>query len=416
MSGNVSRPNGPISALRRLARAAADERGAILLLVAGGMVFLLAMTGLALDSGRAYVYRARLSRAVDAAALTGARTIRLGRTVAEQQATAVAKANGIADGVNRVDLEVDFGSTANGEKTVSLTARRPVRTFFMQLVGKRELQVASTATAVAPPLDIVLVIDQSGSLEINGAWDELQAASKDFVGFFEDDFDQMGLVSFSTRAADRFQLGHGFRTEIRQDINNMRSAGWTNTADGLNRAFTQITGPAIRDRAAKVVVFFTDGRPTAFRGLIGGEDRILAAKATKRNHIAAYFDDPDSVPLDSYPSRDGCVEVVKCEEWTEGGKPPHGPVARQIARDMGLAAASRIRETGVFVYAIGLGNPEATSELARPDQLYLRQLANEDGLVDPGQPKGRFYFAPTAADLQAVFRAVAADLAVRLSR
>ena len=46
---------------------------------------------------------------------------------------------------------------------------------------------------------------------------------------------------------------------------------------------------------------------------------------------------------------------------------------------------------------------------------YLATLANEHGSVDSSQPSGRTYFAPTAEDLRAVFRQVAADLVIRLS-
>ncbi len=95
MCGQVSRRSGPRNALRRALRAVVDDRGAVLLLVAGSLGFVLAMAGLALDSGRAYLYRSRLSRAVDAGVLAGARAIRLGDEAAVREALAVARANGV---------------------------------------------------------------------------------------------------------------------------------------------------------------------------------------------------------------------------------------------------------------------------------------------------------------------------------
>ena len=71
---------------------------------------------------------------------------------------------------------------------------------------------------------------------------------------------------------------------------------------------------------------------------------------------------------------------------------------------------------GEDVYTIGLGNPLAASELARPDMAYLASLANEHGKVNSEQPSGKTYFAPSAEDLASVFRQVAADLIIRLSR
>jgi len=298
-----------------------------------------------------------------------------------------------------------------------MSAAHPMSTSLMRLFGREWVNVRSTATAVVPPLDLVLVIDQSGSLGTADAWDDLQDAARLFVDYFSDDLDQMALVSFDTRGDTRFPLQAPFRTDVKNRVDVMRSVGWTNTAEGLQLAHTQITGAAVRDRAVKVVVFFTDGRPTAFRGTIGGQERILAVAAGSENVVRGYWDDPDAIPMDRWlnPADDACRNVVYCEEWVEAGHPPHGVVGRKIARDMGLAAADRIRSEGAYVYTIGLGNPLA-SELERPDLDYLSALANENGRVNSRQPAGRMYYAPSAEELRAVFRQVASDLVIRLSR
>lgn len=51
------------------------QRGSVLVLVTIGMVVLLGMAGLALDMGHAYLMKARLQNALDAAALSGAKTL-----------------------------------------------------------------------------------------------------------------------------------------------------------------------------------------------------------------------------------------------------------------------------------------------------------------------------------------------------
>jgi Flp pilus assembly protein TadG len=412
----------PVSTIRRgLGRLAAllrGESGAVMVIVAGGMVILLGMAGLALDSGRAFIARSELSRAVDAGVLAGARALRTGEGAARRQALAVARANGVSDDDSLTRIAVSFGVTPEGDNTVTLAASRPMRTSLMRLLGRRWVDVGSTATAVVPPVDLVFVVDQSGSLGSAGAWDDLQDAARRFVDYFSDDLDQLSLVSFGTRGDTRLPLQAPFRTAAKNRIDGMRSVGWTNTAEGLQLAYDQITGESARERAVKVVVFFTDGRPTAFRGTIGGERRILAVAATAPNVVRGYWDNPDRIPMDRWlrPAEDACRDVVNCKEWTEAGHPPHGVVGRRIARDMALAAADRIRSEGAYVYTIGLGNPLASSELARPDMEYLATLANEHGKVNSGQPSGRTYFAPTAEDLGAVFRQVAADLVIRLSR
>jgi hypothetical protein len=314
---------------------------------------------------------------------------------------------------------VTFGQTPEGDNTVTVAGSRPMSTSLMRLLGRRWVYVGVAATAVVPPVDLVFVIDQSGSLETAGAWDDLQDAARLFVDYFSDDLDQLSLVSFGTRGATRLPLQTPFRTAVKNQVDGMRSVGWTNTAEGLQLAYRQITSEAARERAVKVVVFFTDGRPTAFRGTIGGRERILAvaAAAEERNVVRGYWDNPDAIPMDrwQWPADDACRNVVNCEDWTEAGHPPHGVLGRTIARKMGLEAAEAIRSEGAYVYTIGLGNPLA-AELEKPDLEYLSILANENGRVSSKQPSGRMYYAPSAEELRAVFRRVADDLIIRLSR
>lgn len=404
---------------RRLSELLHGEAGSVVMIVAGGMVVLLGVAGLALDAGRAFIVRSELSRAVDAGVLAGARTLRTGESVARGQALAVARANGVSADDARTSVSVSFGRTPEGDNTVTVKAARPMRTSLMRLLGRQTVDVGVSATAVVPPMDLVFVIDQSGSLGTAGAWDDLQDAARLFVDYFSDDLDQLALVSFGTRGATRLSLQSPFRTTAKNRVDGMRSVGWTNTAEGLRLAYQQVTGSAVRERSVKVVVFFTDGRPTAFRGTVGGKERILAVAAAAEdwNKVRGYWDDPDAIPMDRWlwPAEDACKNVVNCEEWVEAGHPPHGVVGRKIARDMGLAEANRIRSTGAYVYTIGLGNPLA-SELERPDLDYLSTLANENGRVNSGQPAGRMYYAPSADELRAVFQQVAADLVIRLSR
>ncbi len=411
----------PVSALlkqwRRVARRLRSERGSVMVMVTGGLVILLGIAGLTLDSGRAYLMKSQMSRAVDAGVLAGARAFRAGESTARSQALAVARANGVEAGIGATSVQVGFGVNEVGESTVTVTAHRLMPTTLMRLLGTDVVDIGSTATAAVPPVDLVLVLDQSGSLGMFGAWDDLQRAARSFVTYFSDSMDQFGLVSFHTRAAVRFPLRSHFRLETQRIIQEMRSLGWTNTAEGLELAHRQITSERARDRAVKVVVFFTDGRPTAFRGIIGGQERILAVAATSENVVRGYFDNPDQISMDRWdrPAADACRNVVNCKEWTEGGHPPHGRRGREIARQLGLEVANRLRADGVYVYAIALGNPLASSELARPDLDYLSRLANEHGSVNPDQPRGRMYYAPTPEDLDAVFRRVATDLVIRLS-
>lgn len=381
-----------------------NDRGAVLALVAVSMVVLLGIGGLALDSARGYLTKARLARAVDAAVLAGARSLRLGEDVARQRAIDIA----VLNGANGDDLDVIFGVNAEGEQTVRVDAHLVMPTRLMRVLGVETMEVNSAAVAAVPPVDLVLVLDQSGSLKTADAFDDLQDAARLFVDYFDDGFDQMGLVSFNLRANERFSMAGAFSATIKYEIDQMTAFSYTNVGEGLRLAQEQITGPAVRQRSAKVVVFFTDGRPTAFRGDLNGQDRILAIPQTGSN-IAGYWDNPDQLPSNSSTSNDGCSGWSSCFGWTE-------PVARAHARQLGLDRASEMRNAGIFVYSIGLGNPLLSDPLWQPDMDYLRQIANEDGISDASQPRGKSYFAPSANELRSVFEQVANDLLVRLSQ
>lgn len=386
-----------------------DERGAVIAVVAICLTVLLGICGLALDAGRGYLARAELARAVDAGALAGARALRQGQPAARQRALDMAALNGLVDGSNGVDLTVSFGTNEFGERTIGVEARRHFRTLLMGVLGIDSMTVASAARAAIPPVDLILVLDQSGSLERNDAWDDLQDAAKDFVEFFDDDIDQMALVSFQLRGTNRFSLAGGFSNPVRNRIDAMQSDGDTNAGEGLRLAHVQLISPAARDRSAKVVVFFTDGRNTAFRGNIAGEDRMMAVFTTQAGHVRGYFNRPDDLPSDHAATPNGCNRAPVCLGWSEDQ-------VRDEAREIGLVRADQLRSEGFYIYSIGLGDPDADDELEVPDLDYLREIANEDGAADGGQPEGKAYFAPSGAELRAVFNQVAQDLLVRLAQ
>lgn len=397
------------------------KRGAVLVFVALGSFVLLGMAGLALDGGMAYITRAKLARAVDAASLAAARNLRAGQINARNEAFAVAAANGVIVG-GTTTLTLTFGTNAQLQQTVSMRAQRTIPLLFSRALGHSQMTIAAVAEATVPPIDMVLVVDRSGSLATQNAWDDLQLAATRFVALFDDTIDQMGLVSFQIRAQDEVTLRHPFKAVVSASINAMNSAGDTNTGEGLRLGKEQFLLPTVRPGAAKVVVFFTDGRPTAFRGgpvgggtALGG-DRVIAIPTTA-GPLRGWWGNVAALSMTAGASNpNGCGGANNCSlggppatNWTE-------PLVRAQARTVGLNTARAIRAQGQYVYTIALGNPSVGNPLLQPDLPYLRQMSNEDHNDSATQLAGKSYFAPTAADLDKVFQALAKDLLVRLSR
>ena len=415
--------------VRRLLRElGSDRRGAVLVMVAALLVVVLGFAGLAVDLGRGYIAKSRLSRAVDAGVLAAARSLRLGQSVARQQALAMARANGVT---NLGGIRISFGTNPQGESTVSMSASETVPTTLMRLLGIETMDVGSNATAAIPPVDLILVLDQSGSLGQVGAWHDLQNAAKQFVSNFDETMDQVGLVSFQIRAADDVNLGHDFKSPIDGAIDRMTSDGDTDTGEGLRLAYDQLQLPNVRQHSAKVVVFFTDGRPTAFRGVLGPggpsnggsalgpfaapnganyEDRVMAVSTIHAGgRLRGYFNRPDQLAMDRLATPDGCRNATVCWGWTE-------PKIRNKALQNGIVVANAIRTRKAYIYTIGLGNPHASDPLLQPDMGYLAELANQNGQANSSQPAGKSYLAPSKDQLQQIFQQVAQDLLVRLTQ
>ena len=70
-----------------------EEQGQVLIMMAGSVLILILFVGLAVDAGMAYITKAKLSKAVDAACLTGMKALPNGQATATTLATHMFNAN-----------------------------------------------------------------------------------------------------------------------------------------------------------------------------------------------------------------------------------------------------------------------------------------------------------------------------------
>ena len=122
-----------------------SEKGFALIYLAITLTFLLVMTGLALDGGRAYVVRAQLSKAVDGAALGAARMLNSGNPV--QEATSIFRANFPTGWMGTtsvtgpaVNVTTD---NVNGVNIVQVSATAVLPTTFISLANINQVTVAA---------------------------------------------------------------------------------------------------------------------------------------------------------------------------------------------------------------------------------------------------------------------------------
>src|SRR5580698_6694705 len=146
------------------------ERGQLLIMLGVIMIGLMLCSGLAIDIGFAYVTKARLQKAVDAACLVAMQNLaQSGQTGALTIANNTFTANYPATGLDASAPLVTVSFNVNsGQQVVSVSALANIRTIFLGLLGRRSFQVSAAAQSLRGYLAMTLVVDRSGSMSSNG--------------------------------------------------------------------------------------------------------------------------------------------------------------------------------------------------------------------------------------------------------
>src|SRR5579862_7280939 len=130
------------------------RKGFALVYMAAVLTTLLLATGLAVDTGRAYVVKAQLTKAVDGAALAAARNLNSGNP--QSEAARIFKANfplGYMGTSTTTDPTTDphfFSSsvdTVNGVNIVNFSASTVLPTTVMKLASFNQVTIASSSQA-----------------------------------------------------------------------------------------------------------------------------------------------------------------------------------------------------------------------------------------------------------------------------
>ena len=220
--------------------------------------------------------RAELSKGVDAAALAAARNIggNVDPVVLANEFGNENFRHGYLDTPGSGVGDVQFSATMPTANQVSVTGNVHATPILARLFGVGQIPVSATGAATMRDVEILMILDRSGSMA-GAKMAALQNAAIGFLQFFAatQDTDKMGLISFATTVSapiDR-PMGINYVTPMTNAINAMTAVGATNHEDALDRArtaggFTDQAGvPPADQRFAQFVVFFTDGMPTALR-------------------------------------------------------------------------------------------------------------------------------------------------------
>ena len=106
------------------------------------------------------------------------------------------------------------------------------------------------------PLDVVLVLDKSGSMA-GQPFADAQTAFKTLIDQFDPAQDRVALVSYSTTATVHLPLSHDLDS-VKHIIDLLGTSGFTNTGDAVFRAQLEL-GTSARQDAVPVMVVLSDG-------------------------------------------------------------------------------------------------------------------------------------------------------------
>jgi Flp pilus assembly protein TadG len=285
-----------------------DEKGQLLALSAIAMIVLLGLVGFAVDVGHAYLVQRQLQSGVDAAALAAAQELpdpTLATQAAHEYGPTPSKKNAVTS-VDNAETTVEMrcvqsapgcSTTFGTYNAVNVKATSNVKTVFAKVLGIDSLPVKAQATACSPcaakPLDIMIVLDRTGSMCDDPGCTDLNNAKegiRTFLGFMDPDIDHVGLAVFppaipNNRCAvpPRTPFNYNYdTTDSRYVISSLQydyllpdgslnpastlvqmlgctqAAGRTSYADAIEESMTELATHG-RGNVQDVIVFLSDG-------------------------------------------------------------------------------------------------------------------------------------------------------------
>ena len=444
-----------------------SSKGQVIVLFALALVVLLALTGLAVDVGMAYGVRVKLNAAVDSAAIAAGKVISQGAGAASSQSANYFNANfprGTLGSTVSSGPNTDAVHNADGSWTITVTASATVPTTFARVVGWRNFTVSAIAATYVRTLDLVLVLDSSGSLGPPTSSLTtpalLRSAAKQFIQNFDASSDRVGLIHFASGSVSDVTMTttRGFSlSTIDNAIDNISVHGSTTAEEALRRAQVQLDGiPAVSQSSLRAIVFFTDGAPNGVAGIFnnggtpvqgslystadpnwnldncgndGGKARWMFDINQQDLDIGCSYNNINTLPATDYTGTVNLASYNNIRTFNPAGNPVPNTTCNvnRAARNMleNIANAAR-SEAGnpIHIFTIGLGADLTALEVNEcsygtneQGQNILQRLANisSSDTYNSNQPTGLYAFAADATQLNNAFNQVASAI-LRLTK
>jgi Flp pilus assembly protein TadG len=378
-----------------------DQRGQSLVLVVISMTVLLGMAALVLDLGLGWYAKRQLQASVDAAALAGAQEL-------PSNANAVARAHefivknptrGVSDLQDTTTtkcLATAPGCSPVNALTVKATAKAD--TAFARIFGINSMTVGAKATACQPcgakPLDIVIVLDRTGSMNEGGTPNKLANAKSGimtFLSFLDAGTAKVGLAVLppATSIANRCVTGADA---------NYDSATSKYTVVPLSTDF-KVNGAI--NPSSNLVQTLNCQNP-------GGVTHYSLAIQAAQSELATN-------------GRPGVQKVIVFLTDGAANTGPHffssGNIERTRPCQSGVNSAAAAKQAGTWVYTIGysIGTDQCEQD-RKSGILESPAITPDQALAAMASTPANYYVRPDAGQLNTIFTQVAADISAGSSR
>jgi uncharacterized protein YegL len=408
-----------------------DQRGSYFAMSAIALLVMFGFAALGVEAARWYAVQGELAKSIDGAAFAGAANVNNPNipdlNLFVQQ---VAQAN-FADGLLGTET-AQFVVTPDGLGKITVNGSTNAINTLAKGYNPAydKTYVATSGSAKLRNAEIAMVLDVSGSMS-GSPLTNLKDGAKQFVQNFADqeNHSKFAMITFASGVQKPFDLGHGYVNPVETAINGLDAVGGTNAEDGLAQAnalpWADQSGLPPNERGKQVVVFFSDGNPTAFRGQFKyqnndydgvaavhtgndvykyllkpdkqsetfsidkvdktGDGKNSGSSACGTTTVKWYiFDDP-TYGLDNFAATSG----MDPEECSMSHPDPLFDYHEWLNKQMALDNAQAIKNRGIEIYTIGLGNV---------DQNYLEQLSSGPEFS---------YYTTDPAELAGIFQQIA---------
>lgn len=326
--------------------------------------------------------------------------------------------------------------------------------FIVSLSALSSTSNLKTVVKTSVPLDIVLVLDTSGSMQ-GQKLNSLKNAARSFISATAEENDGLDISKQSRIAIVSFASGSNVRQNLNyitnqneqqyiNSINRLTASGATYAEEGLEEAQSQFANNS-RSGAKKVVIFFTDGEPNHSNGFDNevAADAVNTAYDMKQNDVTIYavgvmngadasvtdddgFNEYMNGVSSNYP--DATAEGANGTWFTEGyyntnfGQRAEGDyykassnasdienIFEELSNEIqqGFGSGSPIEETinqgntvpgsltfrdqlGSYMHVTGIGDGEDKMQIAYADEVFTSTSKTSSGNVDTYHFEGNF--------------------------